>query len=474
MAGRALGIMNAEEKRRYDLAQTDRVRGLQDQQLQRRQQVADAMGVDVNDPRVTDTAGLESISPAEYLTPVGDLVGLADAGRALAQGDYLTAGLAGGLTAASIFLPGTIRVGDDAVKDMGAYSLVKRDPTDPRVYDYNMPGYVDDKVLEMRPNDVAANTNVAARHYGKTDVAHVTVHNDVDDLVRGRDVYVPFIGGEQKRQALGTRMTQQEMDRGVFQMLSEIPNGAVVTADSFSDNSLPIILKRWESGRLSGIKPKPGGEGYVAMTHNVLNDMGLEKYTNHPAVEAWHDAQAFASAQRNRSDPEKWIVGKDKFGDPFDNRFHPSNQMTKDEFFQIHPEAAKHVAEGNTAAADRMYDHYRIQSNNDFGISPLTGETNQAMGLMSEDDALELAELFNKRMRDAAANRQKNVSKHTSRGKSIEADEGVYEAVVKPRFAGQPDMGYIIEYPTPVMVKNFQRGGRMKLKKKRRPGMMVV
>lgn len=409
----------------------------------------------------------------EYLTPVGDVMGLttglADLGKGIADLDPVTAGLGAlntGLSLASVFIPGRIpEIGEEMVGNMGKYTIRKRNPQDPRVWDINHPEFTENNVVEIRANDARPNSFGQSRP-----IATLEANTDHFDQFHGRDVYVPYIAGEIGLKSAGTSMTQKDMAAATLRMLQEIPNGGMVHADSFSTNSLPIFLARWRQGRLSAKQIQGNsGDGMVQMTHNALNDMGLSRYKNSPAVEAWHEAQARAAKAQGNPIKGKISDGYGGF-ETFDNSYLPSNQMSKEQFFQIDPHAAQDVAAGNMKKAEQRYRHYQIQSDNDFGISPLTGETTMAATTRaSMEEAQQLADIFNARMREHAAFRAQQVDKLTAKGRTLAQDEGVLEAVIKPLGDGT----YEVHYPTPIMEKNFRKGGKYKLKKRRPRGMQI-
>jgi len=77
--------------------------------------------------RAAMTSGrAESVSPATYVTPAGDLQGIIESGAQIAKGNYLEGGLGAGLAAASVLLPGTIRVPNSAQDLFEAANTFKR------------------------------------------------------------------------------------------------------------------------------------------------------------------------------------------------------------------------------------------------------------------------------------------------------------------------------------------------------------
>lgn len=347
------------------------------------------------------------------------------------------------------------------IQDLGASDVVVRHPRDPLVSKGSA------ERIELIPHDASSamfgNANVGA-------VERIAGQG----RFRGKVVNVPDIKGQEER-AKVTAMTDQDMAKGTLGMLQAIPNGEIVYASSLSDNSLPIILQNWARGRVSSQVPTAdelANNLTVGSTHGVLNDYG-KPYKNSKAVEDWHFEQATAAAQ-NGFQPHVYQEVS-PWGEKFDidNRFAPANQMDFDTFVQVDPEAMRLYNEGNVRAAQRKYEHYQNQSENDWAVSPMSGTTDMSDHMnLSEMDAQILADRFNAKLDEAMRAREGQVEKHKARGRNIAADEGIMRATIQ-EVPGQPGR-WEVEYPTPVVVKNYRKGGRMKLKKKRPPGMRVM
>ncbi len=81
---------------------------------------------DPNNRAAMTSGRAESVSPATYVTPAGDLQAIIESGAQIAKGDYVGGGLGAGLAAASVLLPGTIRVPNSAQDLFEAANTFKR------------------------------------------------------------------------------------------------------------------------------------------------------------------------------------------------------------------------------------------------------------------------------------------------------------------------------------------------------------
>lgn len=86
----------------------------------------EAQWADPNQRAAMTSGRAESVSPATYVTPAGDLQGIIESGAQIAEGNYLEGGLGAGLAAASVLLPGTIRVPNSAQDLFEAANVFKK------------------------------------------------------------------------------------------------------------------------------------------------------------------------------------------------------------------------------------------------------------------------------------------------------------------------------------------------------------
>jgi hypothetical protein len=191
-----------------------------------------------------------------------------------------------------------------------------------------------------------------------------------------------------------------------------------------------------------------------------LNQSG-KKYKNSPEVEQWH----------KRYEGNEEVVGYTDTDDFFDNTFSPRNQMDFDQFTRIDPAAKAAVDGNNLNRAEDLYDKYRAQADNPFGVSSFG--TSGSDAILDFDEAQELAEIFNKRIRAAADRRPSKQSNMLKRGDNkakaqIGKDEGIPLAEVVDR--GE---GFTIVYPQIPFHRNFEEGGKFKIKRQRPTGMQV-
>lgn len=423
--------------------------------------------------READSAGdLAGLFPTLFtrgkVKPAAPAVGLGVVGGAAAlsnQGRLPEAGMAYGPGAQGSqpipYNPQGPTPQQPLIRDVGASDVVIRHPRDPFVSKG-----VNERI-ELIPHDASS------AMFGNSRVGAVERISGRDRF-RGQPINIPDISSQENR-AKVTGMSDQEMAKGVYEMLNSIPNGEYVYASSLSDNSLPIILQNWARGRVSGKIPTDDelmNHGVVTISHQPLNDYG-KTYTNSREVERWHEQQAIAAVQ-NGYQPHVFTE-VDQWGDKvdIDNRFAPTNQMDFDTFVTVDPEAMKLYKEGNIRAAQRKYEHYQNQSENDWAVSPMSGFTNMAEYMnLTEMDAQILADRFNAKLDEAQKARQDQVSKHEARGKRVAADEGIERATIH-EVPGSPGR-WEVSYPTPVVVKNWKKGGRMNVLKKRPPGMRVM
>ena len=410
-------------------------------------------------PTIFTRGKVKPAVPAAGLGVAGGAAALSNQARLPEAGQALGPGAQGRQPIP--YAPGSPTPHHPVIKDLGASDVVIRHVRDPLV----SKGM--NERIELIPHDASS------AMFGNSRVGSVE-RIAGQDRYRGQPINVPDISSQENRAKI-TGMSDTEMAKGVYEMLNSIPNGEYVYASSLSDNSLPIILQNWARGRVSGKIPSDDellNHMVVNQSHQPLNDYGKE-YKNSDEVELWHEQQAIAAVQ-NGYQPHVFTE-TDQWGHKFDidNRFAPTNQMDFDTFVTVDPEAIKLYREGNIRAAQRKYEHYQNQSENDWGVSPMSGFTNMAEHMnLTEMDAQVLADRFNAKLDEAQKARQDQVAKHEARGKKVAADEGIQRATIH-QVPGSPGR-WEVAYPTPVVIKNWKKGGRIKLKKKRPTGMRVM
>jgi len=351
--------------------------------------------------------------------------------------------------------------------------------------------------------------------------------------IDGAPVYDSFIAGPWQRGSV-PYITDAQMRRAVMTVLDDLPIGAYIGPDNLSGSSLPMMLNQYQSGRLSskntgqvaplndmGVPYKNSDE--VAQWHNakVAEEAGLTpeqvgyyvdavktKEANYISLRTLNtqrrklvaESESLDKAKRGKIEakiktlddkiqtlemssdeaaaaldayrPQGRIMGSGD-GFDFDNRFTPGNQMGEEVFYQIDPAAKRAIKSGNAPEARKLYENYQLQSDNGMGVSGLATEASTAM--LTQKEAEQLAEAFNKKMGDVEIERAANIARRKARGKTdpIAPSEGIPKAVVKR--AGYEDEGFhwIVEYPTIPFKRNFKHGGKFKIKKKR-PAMRLL
>jgi hypothetical protein len=470
VAGRLLGLSTSEDKRIEDLATSDRVRGLQQQDLQRRQAIASQLGVDPASPLVTDPAGLPSVDPFLALTAAGDAEAIGSGVAEMAGGDLLTGGANVALGAASAFIPGTL----PKIKNIRGVEVTKRDPSKRRIADMSVEddlgigknlGAIDKSGMSVEGEDMF-------EPFISADAARVA--DNKERLKRLKGMENPNDGQRleiERLEAQNEQLPQQLRDASAEEvrrtmalatneMLDAVPIGGKVGSSSLSTDSYAIILKKWAKGQLSAKKFDAGG----GENHGLLNRMG-QKYKNSPEVEEWH---------RSRYDGNEEIVGYDDFGGSFNSMYAPAQQMEFEEFVQVDPAAKKAFQAGKKRQAENLYEKYTIQADNDLGISYFGTTASEAR--LSREEAQKLVNKFNMRMRELAQERpmkqERMLKRRDNQAKAkLSGDLGIPPAKVIEDYLN-PGY-YIIEYPQIPFHRNFEYGGKFKIKKKRRPGMQV-
>ena len=413
-----------------------------------------------------DAAGLPSIDPFLALTAAGDAEAIGSGLSDMAGGDLFTGAGNVMLGAASLAIPGTL----PKIKNVRGLDVTLRD--------VNMPAH---------------RGNVADITVGDQELASMSRNEDV--LVQGRPMYEPDINSGASKLAeskerlaylkkndptsseiptlersiinrlgnypeevadMSAGSIRRAMADATKEMLDHVPIGAKTGATSYSTDSYPIVLQRWAKGQLSANR----FDDVSRFESDLLNQSG-KKYRNSPEVEQWH----------KRYEGNEEVVGYTDTDDFFDNTFAPRNQMDFDQFTRIDP-AAKAAVEGNNLnRAEDLYDKYRAQADNPFGVSSFGTSGSEA--ILDFNEAQELADIFNKRIRAAADRRPSKQANMLKRGDNkakaqIGKDEGIPLAKVVNR--GE---GFTIVYPQIPFHRNFEEGGKFKIKRKRPTGMQV-
>jgi len=412
-----------------------------------------------------DAAGLPSIDPFLALTAAGDAEAIGSGLSEMAGGDLLTGAGNVMLGAASLAIPGTL----PKIKNVRGLDVTLRD--------VNMPAH---------------RGNVADITVGDIELASMSRNEDV--LVQGRPMYEPDINAGASKLAeskdrlaylkkndptsseiptlekslinrlgkypeevadMSAGSIRRAMADATKEMLDHVPIGAKTGATSYSTDSYPIVLQRWAKGQLSANR----FDDVSRFEGDLLNQSG-KKYKNSPEVEQWH----------KRYEGNEEVVGyyNDDF---FDNTFSPRNQMDFDQFTRIDPAAKAAVDGNNLNRAEDLYDKYRAQADNPFGVSSFGTSGSEA--ILDFDEAQELADIFNKRIRAAADRRPSKQANMLKRGDNkakaqIGKDEGIPLAKVVDR--GE---GFTIVYPQIPFHRNFEEGGKFKIKRQRPTGMQV-
>ena len=261
------------------------------------------------------------------------------------------------------------------------------------------------------------------------------------------------------------------MAKATSKVLDDVPINEFVGTDSYSTDSYPLLLKNWASGKLSlgsvdEINPYDAVRRGGDKSHAILNDMGKPYQNSQPVID-WHMQQAAMDPSKGRGFVPDGASGWDKY----DQTFTPNNQMDKQTFFSLDPKAKEAVSKGRMDRADDLYERYQIQADNSFGISQFGSEGSQAY--LTKSEAQKVADIFNKKMEGVMRDRPNKVAKAKARGKNINESGDIPEAIVESWPPGDGSEGYYVAYPLAVFQRNFQYGGKFKVKKKRQPGMQV-
>ncbi len=430
--------------------------------LEEKMRLRDEYGVYADDP-----AGLPSTDPFLALTAAGDAEAIGSGVAEMAGGDLLTGAGNVLLGAASVAIPGTL----PKIKNIRGIELTTRSPQ--------------------------SRGDLATMMVGDQEIARVTKVAPSEAGVDGKSMFEPYIGDkvaglvtEKKRiealtakkartaaedselQSLRQKMSLQEpevqkasastiqrsMAMATREMLDAIPVGSKVGSNSLSADSYGILLDKWRRGQLSARR----FDEDIMNEPSVLNDMG-RPYKNSPEVEAWH---------AKREDPT--VKGYDETtGFPFDNTYAPRGQMDIDTFARVDPAAKAARQAGDENKLFQQYIQYSTQSNNRYGLGNLANANSDAR--LTREEAQSLADVFNMSIRRGADGRQAQQTR-LLKGKGDKAkvakDLGIPEARVVENSSQFP--GYFtVAYPQIPFHRNFEYGGKFKIKKKRKPGMQV-
>tara|TARA_B100001093_G_scaffold420988_1_gene413139 strand:- start:1278 stop:2693 length:1416 start_codon:yes stop_codon:yes gene_type:complete len=430
--------------------------------LEEKMRLRDEYGVYADDP-----AGLPSTDPFLALTAAGDAEAIGSGVAEMAGGDLLSGAGNVLLGAASVAIPGTL----PKIKNIRGIELTTRSPK--------------------------TRGDLATLMVGDTEIARVTKLPPIEAGVDGKSMFEPYIGDkvadlvtEKKRiealtakkartaaedselQSLRQKMSLQEpevqkasastiqrsMAMATREMLDAVPVGSKVGSASLSADSYGILLDKWRRGQLSARR----FDEDMLNEPSLLNDYG-RPYKNSPEVEAWH---------AKREDPT--VKGYDETtGFPFDNTYAPRGQMDIDTFASVDPAAKAARQAGDENKLFQQYIQYSTQSNNKYGLGSLANSNSDAR--LTREEAQSLADVFNMSIRRGADGRgaqQTRLLKSKGDKAKVADDLGIPEARVVENSQQFP--GYFtVAYPQIPFHRNFEYGGKFKIKKKRRPGMQV-
>ena len=408
-----------------------------------------------------------AVLAADYLTPVGDVMqGLGGLGE-LVKGNYGTGSAMLAASLAGAYVPGP----QPKIKNIRGIELTTRSP-------------------ESRGD-------LATLMVGDTEIARVTKLPPMQSGVDGKSMFEPYIGDkvadlvtEKKKiealtakkartaaedselRSLRQKMSLQEpevqkasastiqrsMAMATREMLDAVPVGSKVGSNSLSADSYGILLDKWRRGQLSARR----FDEDMLNEPSLLNDYG-RPYKNSPEVEAWH---------AKREDPT--VKGYDETtGFAFDNTYAPRGQMDIDTFASVDPAAKAARQAGDENKLFQQYIQYSTQSNNRYGLGSLANSNSDAR--LTREEAQSLADVFNMSIRRGADGRgaqQTRLLKSKGDKAKVAKDLGIPEARVVENSQQFP--GYFtVAYPQIPFHRNFEYGGKFKIKKKRRPGMQV-
>lgn len=430
--------------------------------LEEKMRLRDEYGVYADDP-----AGLPSTDPFLALTAAGDAEAIGSGVAEMAGGDLLSGAGNVLLGAASVAIPGTL----PKIKNIRGIELTTRSPK--------------------------TRGDLATLMVGDTEIARVTKLPPIEAGVDGKSMFEPYIGDkvadlvtEKKRiealtakkartaaedselRSLRQKMSLQEpevqkasastiqrsMAMATREMLDAVPVGSKVGSASLSADSYGILLDKWRRGQLSARR----FDEDMLNEPSLLNDYG-RPYKNSPEVEAWH---------AKREDPT--VKGYDETtGFPFDNTYAPRGQMDIDTFASVDPAAKAARQAGDENKLFQQYIQYSTQSNNKYGLGSLANSNSDAR--LTREEAQSLADVFNMSIRRGADGRgaqQTRLLKSKGDKAKVADDLGIPEARVVENSQQFP--GYFtVAYPQIPFHRNFEYGGKFKIKKKRRPGMQV-
>lgn len=240
--------------------------------------------------RESQTYGrIESVAPfAEFLSPAGDLMGLGEAVKAAIEGRYGEAGVVGGLSAASLLIPGKLT--PDGRKMNETVSVDTFGGKSQFSYDINRETPSDNTALTRLQTEKSSPFYAKMRSVGQDgDVYHdftVQAHPDkirlsgpfqdrVDDLIEGG-----LSRGEAESKAMTEIMSS--VDQTMRKMYSEVNLGEIVDTRNYSSDSYPLFLTGLRMGKYQALHNEGPGE--------IMNKMGknLSLFKN-MRVDDWMD-----------------------------------------------------------------------------------------------------------------------------------------------------------------------------------------
>lgn len=435
-------------------------------QLEEKTRLRGQYGVYADDP-----AGLPSTDPFLALTAAGDAEAIGSGLAEMSGGDLLTGAGNVLLGAASVAIPGTlpkiknirgVEVGKRTDEPEVLTEMIMRDDQgiDLELGEIAQSGYTSEGQIMFEPFISGHAARIAGQKERLDELLKKDVFTD-SEVMEIRKLRDEFDALPPKLKKASASEVKKTMALATNEMLDAVPIGGKVGSASLSTDSYPIILNKWARGQLSAKRYDTGSaEGY-----GYLNPMG-RKYKNSPEVEQWH---------RNRYEGDPEIVGYDDLSGNFNSMYAPAQQMEFEEFVQVDPAAKKAFQAGEKKQAEKLYEKYTIQADNDLGVSSFALEM-ENYARLSRGEAEELANKFNMRMRDLAQERSTKQERMLKRGDNqskakLSDDLGIPPAkVIEDTYYP----GYFtIQYPQIPFHRNFEYGGKFKIKKKRRPGMQV-
>lgn len=413
-----------------------------------------------------DAAGLPSIDPFLALTAAGDAEAIGSGLSEIAGGDLFTGAGNVMLGAASLAIPGTL----PKIKNVRGFEVTTRNPkTKGDLASLNMGETEVGRIHKIDAADMGVDGKPMFEPYIDDGVAELvekkrrieslnaSQRNTVQEGELSR-LNSEFSGQPQEIIDASAATIERSMALATREMLDAVPIGGKVGSSSLSTDSYGILLDKWKRGQLSA---RRFDEDFLN-NPQVLNEMG-RKYKNSPEVEAWH---------RNREDPT--LIGFDETtGIPFDNTYAPLEQMDIDTFASVDPAAKAARKANNENRVDQLYSQYSTQSNNKYGLGDLAHMDSNVR--LTREEAQSVADRFNMAIREAADGRtaqQERLLKGKGNKAKVLDDQGIPPAVVVENSHQFPGF-YTVNYPQIPFHRNFEEGGKFKIKRKRPTGMQV-